>query len=127
MKTKFYFAMSALLLLASCGQQHKAESVVEGFMDKNLRNPDKLQITEFTDMDSTRHINDSTIHALRAAVGKSSVYKKNTEFDNADVTPQLKIIRVKYKIEDAEYHDTYYLDSSLEHVIMLKSNIALEK
>ena len=68
MKTKFYFAMSALLLLASCGQQHKAESVVEEFMDKNLRNPDKLQITEFTDMDSTRHINDSTIQALRAAV-----------------------------------------------------------
>lgn len=122
MKLKYYLALTAMLLLTSCGQQHHAESLIKEFMNENLKDATTLKYVDFDKMDSTRHINDSIVYAMRESVNKSVTYKQGIRYTAGNATPKLIIVRVKYKINDAEYHDTYYLDDSLTRVIALKNN-----
>lgn len=124
MKAKACFtALCAVLLLASCGQQHQAESVVEDFMQQYVKDYGNLRITEFDDIDSTRYINDSIIGAMRKATESCAVYKPGIEYgENPDPKKKLKIVRVSYEIGGATYNDTYYLDNGMQCVVALKSN-----
>ena len=113
---------SAMLLLASCGQQHKAESVVEDFMENNLKDASALQIVEYSDIDSTRYLNDSIINKLRNTAKNSSMYAGRTEFAKRNKDEKLIIIRVRYKINGQDFHDTFYLNKEMTGVIALKNN-----
>lgn len=111
-----------MLLLASCGQQHKAESVVEDFMNNNLKDASSLQIMEYGDLDSTRYLNDSIVNKLRSTAKNAPMYKPDIIFSEDNGHDKLIILRVKYKINDKNYHDTYYLNKELTAVIALKNN-----
>ena len=111
-----------MLLLASCGQQHKAESVVEDFMENNLKDASALQIVEYSDIDSTRYLNDSIINKLRNTAKNSSMYSGRTDFAQRNKDEKLIIIRVRYKINGQDFHDTFYLNKEMTGVIALKNN-----
>jgi hypothetical protein len=122
MKIRHILLSSAMLLLASCGQQHKAESVVEDFMENNLKDASTLQIVEYSDIDSTRYLNDSIINKLRNTAKNSSMYAGRTEFAQRNKDEKLIIIRVRYKINGQDFHDTFYLNKEMTGVIALKNN-----
>ena len=122
MKIRHILLSSAMLLLASCGQQHKAESVVEDFMENNLKDASALQIVEYSDIDSTRYLNDSIINKLRNTAKNSPMYAGRTEFAQRNKDEKLIIIRVRYKINGQDFHDTFYLNKEMTGVIALKNN-----
>ena len=122
MKIRHILLSSAMLLLASCGQQHKAESVVEDFMENNLKDASAMQIVEYSDIDSTRYLNDSIINKLRNTAKNSPMYAGRTEFAQRNKDEKLIIIRVRYKINGQDFHDTFYLNKEMTGVIALKNN-----
>ena len=121
MKTRHALIMSAGLLFASCGQQHQAESVVKEFLEENLKDASTLSITEYGEIDSTRYLNDSIINELRKSVN-NALYKGDIKFSQPDAKSKLIILRVKYNVNEKEYHDTYYLNNEMTEVVTLKNN-----
>ena len=111
-----------MLLLASCGQQHKAETLVEDFMDKNLKSPSKVSIIEFAKIDSTKRINDSIITNMRTVAEQSERYNQGIVYDKSGHGKTLITLRVQYRIANDTCSDTYYLDKELTKVVAFKTN-----
>ena len=68
------------LLLCGCGNQHKAEKVVTNFLDKNFLSTDYS--VKFTKLDSTKHVSDSAITAMRMKASVNKMFKKNIKYAN---------------------------------------------
>ena len=122
MKIKQALLVPAMLVLASCGPQHQAESAVEEFLQNNIADNSTLQISNYGDLDSTRYLNDSTISALQAQEEKSPIYNKGIKYADRKETQMLMFIRVTYNVNGKEHHDTYYLNKEMTEVIAIKSN-----
>ena len=103
----------ALLLFASCGQQHEAQSVVKDFVRTNIS--DDVSFIDFADIDSTRAISDSLVQVLRSRVAKNIQYQ-----DCQGHT--LKLIRAKYVMGTDTLSSTFYLDPALTGVVAYKEN-----
>ncbi|MGN1264131.1 MAG: hypothetical protein ACI4TW_08830 [Prevotella sp.] len=122
MKTKGLLFCTTMLLLASCGQQHKAEILVEDFMDKNLKSSSEVSIIDFAKIDSTKHINDSIVMNMRAVAEQSERYKQGIDYDNGKYGKTLITLRVQYRLANDTCSDTYYLDKDLTKVVAFKTN-----
>ncbi len=110
------------LPFASCGRQHSAEQTVKGFMEANLKNPSSLDQLHFEGMDSTHHITDSAVNALRqTAKTMARQYKANISYDSDKASASTIFIRATYKNDGKQYADTYYLDSNLNTVVAFMS------
>lgn len=122
MKIKELLFCTTMLLLASCGQQHKAETLVEDFMDKNLKSPSNVSIIEFAKIDSTKRINDSIITNMRTVAEQSERYNQGIVYDKSGHGKTLITLRVQYRIANDTCSDTYYLDKELTKVVAFKTN-----
>lgn len=124
MKQYLYFIIigMSLLLFASCGPQQEAEELVEQFMKQNMKEELDISGLHFTDIDSTRLVNDSVIISLRQQAKRASRYQGNIKYAPDQPFKQLITIRVKYYIEEKEYSDTYYLDMDLTRIVAFKEN-----
>lgn len=112
-----------MLLFASCGQQHNAESIVKEFMRQNLNDASQLNDIEFADIDSTKYINESMVKNIREAANRSPQYKHGIIYNATSVVGrQLIIARVHYKIGEKKFRDTYYLDENVTAVVAFKNN-----
>lgn len=116
------FIVVMLLSVLSCGQQHKAESVVKGFMERNMLDGKKPSNIVFHDMDSTTYITDSLVHVMRNALKQSDRYSHDITYSSANMDSYLKVIRVEYKLDGQKYSDSYYLDNEITGVVSLKCN-----
>lgn len=113
---------SLVLLVASCGQQHRAETLVEDFMEKNMNDHSSLEDVSFNDIDSTRYINDSIMVAMRImAKTTAKHYKSTIDYGSQSVGKTLVMARVTYKLKGKEYTDTYYMDKEITRVVAFKS------
>lgn len=123
MKAYIYIIMCSLVLLtASCGQQHRAESLVEDFMEKNMHDASKLEDVSFNDIDSTRYINDSIVVAMRQmAQATAKHYKSDIDYGSQNAGKTLVMARVTYKLNGKDYTDTYYMDKEMTRVVAFKS------
>lgn len=123
MKASIYIIMcSVVLLFASCGRQHNAESTVEDFMESNLKEPSELSINKFNRIDSTRYLNDSIVAVIRQkTTATATQYKGGIEYGSEPVGKSLVILRVDYSVGDKGYTDTYYLDKELTRVVAFMS------
>lgn len=117
-----YAVVFLLMLLASCGKQHQAESLVKDFMKENMSQPDLMRGANFRKLDSTYVITDSLIQVFHATANQSGRYKANISYAAGEATKPLMITRVSYKWNDAEVSDTYYLDAALTRVVAVKCN-----
>ena len=72
--------MAAIITLCSCDNQDKAENLIKDFLDKNLQTSEYS--VSFTELDSTRHVTDSAINAMRANAANNKLYKKGITYDN---------------------------------------------
>ena len=107
------YIIGITLLLAACGQQQRAKSVVKDFVAQQLKQD--VSYLDFSDVDSTRAISDSLIDVLQQQAGKEVTFQKRT-------TLTLLYIRAKYLLNDDTCSTTFYLDSSTMGVVACKQN-----
>lgn len=112
----------SFLLFTSCGPQADAEKLVEDFMEKNIKEGLKPRSLHFTDIDSTHAITDSVVINLRQLAKQAARYQGNITYAPDEPFHKLIITRVKYRLDNEEYSDTYYLDMALTRVVAFKEN-----
>lgn len=112
----------AVLLLASCGQQHDAEQIVKDFMETNMKDGAQVSSLDFDDMDSTKLITDSVITRIRATAKEAALYKSDIRYSGRNGVKKLYILRARYYVNKEEQCDTYYLDAGLTGVVAFKTN-----
>lgn len=122
MKRVAFLALAVVLLFASCGQQHEAESLVKDFLHENLIDASNLADVDFKDIDSTRYLNDSLIANLRRSVRDNAVqYKKDIQYGNTPSGTMLMRLRVTYKVGEKNYVDTYYINKEIGRIVAFMS------
>lgn len=111
-----------LLSAISCGQQHKAETVVKDFMTDNMAGDRKPSSMVFSNIDSTKYITDSLIQKMHKDAELSGRYKSNIRYTSGKGLKKLIITRVEYMLDKEKHSDTYYLNEELTRVISVKAN-----
>ena len=101
------------LLLAACGQQQRAKSVVKDFMATYQKGD--VSYLDFSDVDSTKVLTDSLIRVMQQQAGKDVTFQKRT-------STTLLLIRAKYLLDDDTCSTTFYLDPSTMGVVACKQN-----
>ena len=106
-----------VLLLASCGQQYKAEQAVKAFVEENMENPAEISSRDFADVGTTRHISDSLIDVMRHR--GAPLFKKDISYGQP---PQgdLVYLRMKYVVKGDTLQNTFYLDPEAKEVVAFK-------
>ena len=119
MKSRAYIiiGISALLLFASCGQQHKAESLAKDFVAENMEDPSAISVKDFADLGTTRHISDSLITVMRQR--GASGYKKDITYGKIP-TGDLYYLRMSYISNGDTLQNTFYFDAELTEVVAFK-------
>ena len=112
MKNVLYI-IGVTLLLAACGQQQRAKSVVEDFMAGQLHKD--VSYLDFTDVDSTHFFTDSLVQALRQRGPQGVQYQEWND-------RILLHIRAQYLEGKDTCSATYYLDRNATGVVAFKLN-----
>ena len=107
----------ALLLFTACGQQYQAKSLVKDFVKEHAT--EELNITDFSDLDSTRVISDSLLQAIQQNAANDPLFK-DVDFSAAKATSTLLYIRMRYQKDTLELSKTFYFDKDLSAVIAFK-------
>ena len=122
MKRLYIIIGIALLLFASCGQQHQAKEVIKEFINLHAVNPLAHSSISIAKFDSTKVLNDSVINLMRTNADTIQRYQKSIKYAEGNIGKKLYVARITYSINDIEYSDTYYLDELLTRVVAFKSN-----
>lgn len=118
MKSRAYIIIgTALLLFASCGQQHKAESLAEDFVAENMENASSISNQDFADLGTTRHLSDSLIKVMRQRGAAN--FKKNISYSKIP-TGDLYYLRMSYISNGDTLQNTFYFDEELSEVVAFK-------
>ena len=107
----------ALLLFTACGQQYQAKSLVKEFVKAHA--VEELEITDFTDLDSTRVISDSLFRVMQQNAASDPLFQ-GVDFSAAKATSTLLYIRMRYQKDTLEQSKTFYFDSNLSAIIAFK-------
>lgn len=110
------------LLLASCGQQQKSQSIVDDFIDENMVAPEKIEDVEYSKLDSTKTISDSTLLSMRQQLKSSKIFKPDAKYSAEGVGKKLFRLRVNYKLDGNDKSSTFYLDEGLNGVVAVKND-----
>lgn len=126
MKMMFVMALGLVLMFTSCGDQHKAQSLVKDFLDENLVDQD-CSYERFSRLTPTAMISFDQMKAMRQNVSKLPYVKKNIDYNDTAYPDTLLYLRATYKLTDhqgknQEVTQTFYLDKSLTRVIGFKEN-----
>ena len=113
-----YTLIMTLLLLASCGKQYEAKTLVKEFVKANATK--EINIESFTDLDSTHVISDSVIMALRENVKTDSIFKKGTQLTAERKSQTLLYIRMRYLEDSLELSRTFYFNPDLDGIVAIK-------
>lgn len=118
MRSRAYIIIGiSALLFASCGRQHKAESLAKDFVAENMENPSAISGKDFADIGTTRHLNDSLITVMRQR--GASGYKKGISYGEMP-TGDLYYLRMSYISNGDTLQNTFYFDSELSEVVAFK-------
>ena len=116
---KFLFLSVAIVLLTGCTMQHKAESMADNFLEANAKDLSEMQSRHYLDLDSTRLITDSVLHALR-----QSQHPHLSATGDADITykggQMLYLLPMRYTCKGEDCRMTFYLDQQMQHVMAVK-------
>ena len=107
----------ALLLFTACGQQYQAKSLVKDFVKAHA--VEELNITDFTDLDSTRVVSDSLFRVMQQNAVNDPMFK-DVDFSAAKATSTLLYIRMRYQKDTLEMSKTFYFDKDLSAIIAFK-------
>ena len=107
-----------MLLLASCGQQYQAKQLVKEFVKANAT--EEVDITSFSDLDSTKVINDSLFQAMRKNATQDPLFKKGTQFTAERAGKTLLYIRMRYGADSLNQSRTFYFNPDLAGIVVYK-------
>lgn len=125
--TRLFLAMGIVLALTSCGDQHKAQSLVKDFLNENLEEND-CSYERFSRLTPTAMIDINGVKAMRQHMSKMPYMKKNINYQDASaISDTLLYIRATYKLtgkagKEQELTQTFYMDKALTHVVAFKEN-----
>lgn len=111
--------IASAAILASCGKSHNAKASVEAFMKSEMGIED-FDALAWSNIDSTFHLTDSMLTAMRKAAVKEKVVKGNPSY--AKRTDKLNLITVKYVVGKDTLMNTFYLDDKLQGVVGVKND-----
>ncbi len=106
-----------MLLLASCGQQYAAKQKVKAFVKEHAT--EEIDITSFSDLDSTRVISDSLLQAMRKNALKDPLFKY-VKLGSIPLSTTLLYIRMRYGADSLMLSKTFYFDRDLNEIIAFK-------
>ena len=128
MKNKLTFlAMGLVLALTSCGDQHKAQSLVKDFLNENLEERN-CSYERFSRLTPTAMIDMNGVKDMRQHMSQMPYMKKNINYQDASaISDTLLYIRATYKLTDKtgkeqEFTQTFYMDKALTRVVAFKEN-----
>jgi hypothetical protein len=107
----------AVLLLTGCGTGYGARGKVKDFLKSNLKQPD-IEILEWSELDSTFRIGDSTVQVMHRAA--APMLKANASYVKA--SPQLRYLNALYVAGKDTMKCTFYLDDKLTGVVAFMRN-----
>ena len=115
-KMMFFMVSGLVLMFTSCGDQHKAQSLVKDFLNER-----------FSRLTPTAMISFDQMKVMRQNVSKLPYVKKNINYNDAAYPDTLLYLRATYKLtnhqgEKQEVTQTFYLDKGLTRVIGFKEN-----
>ena len=107
----------ALLLLASCGQRYKAKGIVKDFVKEHAT--EEIDITSFSDLDSTKVISDSLLQEMRLRAEKDTLFK-DVKLASIPLSTTLLYIRMRYGADSLNQSRTFYFDRDLTGIVAFK-------
>jgi hypothetical protein len=109
-----------LLLLASCGKQYQAKSLVKDYVKTYAVNPDGIDITSFSTLDSTKVIGDSLIQVMRQRAKDDTMFKNDLQFTAEKKGNTLLYIRMRYGNDSLSMSKTFYFDADMTGIVAFK-------
>ncbi len=106
-----------MLLLASCGQQYAAKQKVKNFVKEHAT--EEIDITSFSDLDSTRVISDSLLQVMRKNALSDPLFK-DVRLGDVPKSSTLLYIRMRYGEDSLMQSKTFYFDRDLNEIIAIK-------
>ena len=109
----------AVLLLASCGQRYEAKGIVKDFVKEHAT--EEIDITSFSDLDSTKVISDSLLQVMRQRAQKDTLFK-DVQLGSIPLSTTLLYIRMRFQLpgDTLEQSRTFYFDRDLTSIIAFK-------
>ena len=107
----------AILLLTACGQQYQAKNLVKDFV--KVHATEELNITDFSDLDSTKVISDSLLQDMRQRALKDPLFK-DVDLGSIPLSTTLLYIRMRYQKDTTELSKTFYFDKDLSAIVAFK-------
>lgn len=126
-KIILFLALGFMLALTSCGDQHKAQSLVKDFLNENLEQND-CSYERFSSLTPTAMIGADRVKEMRKHMSQMPYVKNNIDYQDVGALPDtLLYLRATYKLTDKsgkqqELTQTFYLDKALTHIIAFKEN-----
>lgn len=119
-------SLAFLLLFTSCGEQHKAQSLVKDFLKENLTNQD-YSFERFENIARTAMIDAKKVEQLRKDAKKLPCVSSNIQYQKGNLPDTLLYVRATYTLtgkdgKDQKLTQTFYMDKELTRVIAFKEN-----
>ena len=106
-----------MLLFVSCGQQYAAKQKVKAFVKEHAT--EEIDITSFSDLDSTRVISDSLLQAMRKNALNDPMFK-DVRLGSIPLSTTLLYIRMRYGDDSLMQSKTFYFDRDLNEIVAFK-------
>lgn len=120
---KYFVVFFALLLLAACSEQQKAERIVKRFLDENLVNSDYS--CGFGNMASTRRIDDKQLLRMQDQTRNGDkLFKRPTRYGAYKELGELRYLKTTIIQDKDTFVRTVYLHPELrdDGVMAVKEN-----
>src|SRR5574344_32129 len=118
-------AISLAVSVSSCDRQDKAESLVDDFMEANMKDASVANNKSYTKIDSTAYINDSIVTDMRSKANGLKLYRTNIKYEEGGIPKTIYYIRVSYLVDGKsdkmdKKKETFYFDRELTRIIAFK-------
>ena len=127
MKIKFSILfLGIVLLFTSCGEQHKAQSLVKDFLNENLIDND-CSFERFSKLKTTAMITANRLADMRKDIETLPIVKKGIQYESSELPDTLLYIRATYQLtgkngKKEKFTQTFYMDKGITHIIAFKKN-----
>lgn len=122
MRKKLSIICLAAVLLTACGEQHKAEGIIEKFLDANLLNND-YQVS-YGKLGSTRKLDDYKLIQMQNASNTDKLFKHPIHYGAYVELGELRYLKTTIIHEQDTFVRTIYLHPELREdgVMAVKEN-----
>lgn len=117
-------ALGLVLLLASCGEEHKAQGLVKDFVKENVENR-SCSFERFSRLKPTAMIGPDRVKSMRQEVARLPYVKQGIDYHDGAFPDTLRFLQTTYELtaddgKKEKVTQTFYLDKNLTRVVAFK-------